>query len=171
MARPRKPTAVKIAEGNRGRRKLNPDAEPQPTPGGTRMPSGMPKPAQTLWRALTAELDRLNLLTVVDVTALEAACRAVAQARAADREIEKVQRKLASGKAAKEAYYHLSILNATSKKAWQQYKAFATEFGLTPASRTRLAAGDTGNSPTTPMSAKRLDPIEQAFCDLPRSVM
>ena len=156
----RKPTALKILEGNRGRRPILP--EPQPAKGVDKPPSGLPAVSKRIWKTLAAELDRLNLLTVVDAMALEGVCVAYAHAIAADREIERLQREIKSGTDEKRVkklsaeelvveyrtininYNRLSLQNAVSKKAWQQVKSFCTEFGLTPASRSRLAVGDTG---------------------------
>ena len=156
----RKPTVLKILEGNRGRRPILP--EPQPAKGVDAPPRGMPAVSRRIWKTLAAELDRLNLLTVVDAMALEGVCVAYAHAIAADREIERLQREIKSGTDEKRVkklsteelvaeyrtininYNRLSLQNAVSKKAWQQVKSFCTEFGLTPASRSRLAVGDTG---------------------------
>lgn len=165
--RPRKPTALKIAEGNRGRRKLNPDAEPQPVPGCGSMPSGLSDWGRKIWRSLTDELDRLGLLTVVDHAALCGAVVGADQAHSADATINALQKRIRSGKANQEHYYRLSIMNSVSKKGWQQYAKFGTEFGLTPASRSRLAAADGAGSLPAPTAPTKLDPIEQALCDLP----
>ena len=94
---------------------------------------------------MAPELDRLNLITMVDGSALEAACVAYAHAIMADRAIERLQDRIYhGGKDVNINYNRLSLQNAVSKKAWQQFKSFCTEFGLTPASRSRLAVGDTG---------------------------
>ena len=158
--RPPKPTNLKIMEGNRGRRPILP--EPQPAKGIGKPPSGLPATSKRIWKTLAAELDRLNLLTVVDALALEGVCVAYAHAIAADREIERLQREIKSATDEKRVkklsaeelvveyrtininYNRLSLQNAVSKKAWQQVKSFCGEFGLTPASRSRLAVGDTG---------------------------
>jgi P27 family predicted phage terminase small subunit len=137
--RPRKPTNLKIIEGNRGRRKLDPASEPQPVVGVPDMPSDMPERSQKLWLTLVPELDRLNLLTLVDSTALEGAVRAYAQAISADILIEKIQQKVSGPDAAHNDFYQLSIMMSASKKAWTQWKSFCTEFGLTPAARGRLS--------------------------------
>jgi len=158
--RPPKPTNLKIMEGNRGRRPILP--EPQPAKGVKAPPRGLPTVAKRIWKTLAAELDRLNLLTVVDAMALEGVCVAYAHAIAADREIERLQAAIKGAASEKRAekltpeelveeyrevninYNRLSLQNAVSKKAWQQVKSFCGEFGLTPASRSRLAVGDTG---------------------------
>lgn len=159
--RPRKPTALKILEGNRGKRKLDPKAEPQPTPGVPRMPAGLPSIAQRIWKQIVPELDRLNLLAIVDSTSLEAAVRGASQGIVADRAVDKAQAKIASGKAEQHDYYQLSILMAASRKAWTQWKSFATEFGLTPAARSRLQFSPGGS---TSVAESRMDPLERALC-------
>lgn len=163
MPTPRKPTAVKIAEGNRGRRKLDPDAEPQPTPSTGTMPKGLSAWGKRLWSELTTELDRLNLLTVVDHGALEAAILGADQGHESDRRVRLLLAKINRGRGEQEDYYRLSIMNSVSKKGWQQFKAFAVEFGLTPASRTRLTAEPAGVAPAA-TKGRKMDAIEAALC-------
>lgn len=164
--RPRKPTAVRIAEGKRGHRPIN-DAEPQPAPGCGPIPSGLSPWGKSLWMSLTDELDRLNLLTVVDHAALSAAVVGADQAHALDASINGLTKRIRSGKAEQQDYYRLSILSSASKKGWQQFAKFATEFGLTPASRSRIAVDPTGGPGPVKQTATKLDPVEQALCDLP----
>lgn len=170
MGRPRKPTNVKIHEGNRGRRNLNPDAEPQPALSvPARVPSGLSTWARTVWTNVVEELDRLSLLTIVDHAAFEAAIRGADQAHGADQRIRLLLEKINRGKGEQEDYYRLSIMNSVSKKGWQQYKAFCTEFGMTPASRTRLATDPMipATTSSSSRSKSKMDPIEAALCGLP----
>jgi P27 family predicted phage terminase small subunit len=160
--RPPKPTHLKILEGNRGHRQLDPNAEPQPAKGIMEPPAGLPPEALGVWETIVPELDRLGLVTMVDEAAIEAACRGVATARSADLAIDRIMaeinRKVAEcGTAPQADLYNLAMLNAVSKKGWQQYKSFATEFGLTPASRTKLVVpgGKSGVS-------RQLDAVEKA---------
>ncbi len=135
-------------EGMRGHRPLNRD--PDPPKGAPKMPPGMPDRAKTLWRRLTTELDALNLITVVDGAALEGICRAYDQAVEADQIIKRCQREIrkelnTKGPVTASGWYQrLGVQNAISKKAWSQFKVLSIEFGLTPASRTRLSVGETG---------------------------
>jgi len=158
MPTPRKPSKLKLLEGNRGRRPIS--SEPEPMPGAPPMPPGMPSAAQTLWKHLVPELEALGLLTLVDGGALEGACRAIAQGRAADKAIEKLQKRIGSGRSEEHDFYRLSILNAVSRKAWGQYRAFCIEFGLTPASRTRLAVEDLNSRAARPV---KVDYIERCL--------
>lgn len=161
--RPRKPTNLKILEGNRGHRTLDPESEPQPAKGLLKTPLGMSKEAKRIWRSIVPELDRLDLLTIVDSTSLEAACTGAAVAKSADREVSKIQRRIATSTAEQNDINKLVSLNAVSKRGWQQWKSFATEFGLTPASRSRINLGAVKPGQNSG-SGKRLDPIESALC-------
>jgi len=161
--RPRKPTGLKILEGNRGHRTLNPESEPQPAKGILRAPSGMTKEAKRIWRSIVPELDRLDLLTVVDATSLRGACMGAATAQAADTEIAAIQKRMAAKKAATDDYQKLAMLNNIAKRGWQQWKSFATEFGLTPASRSRINVEALSPSAKT-AKTKRSSPIEDALC-------
>jgi P27 family predicted phage terminase small subunit len=160
---PKKPTSLKILEGNRGHRPLDLEAEPQPLKG-LPEPEGLPADARRIWDEIVPELDRLNLLTMVDGVSLESACRGAANARAADAEVEKCMDKIRAGEANQETYYRLSMLNSVSKKGWQQWKTFATEFGLTPASRSRINLAALNPGDKAKGGAKRMDPIEAALC-------
>lgn len=168
--RPPKPTAVRIAEGMRGHRPLN-ENEPDPAPGLPDMPTGLSTWGRKLWTSTVEELDRLNLLTIVDGGAFEAAIIGADTAHESDRRIRLLLQKINRGKGEQEDYYRLSIMNSVSKKGWQQFKSFAVEFGMTPASRTRLTAADpapvAAHSPGKPKIA---DPVEAALCELPVQV-
>ena len=75
-----KPTELKKLEGNPGKRPLN-DEEPKPDPSMPPMPRGLVGEARKCWDALAPELNRLGLLTSIDVGALESYCRLYGHAR------------------------------------------------------------------------------------------
>lgn len=74
MARPTKPTALKVIEGNRGKRALS-NKEPEPdllndlTP-----PEWLSGPARTIWDREAPEQRKNRLLTVLDVAAFGRWC-------------------------------------------------------------------------------------------------
>lgn len=160
MGRPRKPTAVHIANGNPSRLRLDLNSEPQPAHGFGPMPEGLSEFGQNIWTVTTAELDRMNLITVVDHGALVAAVTGADQAYQADVQIRELMQLTGSGKAEHEDYSRLSVMNGVSKKAWTQWKSFCTEFGLTPASRTRLTTAGATNGKAY------VDPIEEALSEM-----
>ncbi len=155
MARPRKPTRLKVLEGNRGHRKLEPSKEPQPLRGAPECPAGLSSASQKLWASLVAELDRLGLISSVDGSSMEAAIRGYEQGVWADAQITKLQAEISAGDNSQPTMYRLSVLMSASKKGWQQWKVFSTEFGLAgPGSRSKLSVN----------SGPKIDPIESALC-------
>jgi hypothetical protein len=69
----RKPTAQKLAEGNRGRRPLN-LREPKALPGEPEMPSGMTEQARVVWPEVVAMLKANDVLFKTDGLAIAALC-------------------------------------------------------------------------------------------------
>lgn len=129
-----KPTHLKLLDGNRGKRSIN-KAEPKPTPVAPEPPAFLKKEALEEWNRLAPELGRLGLLTVVDGTALAAYCQAYRRWLQAERKINREGMVLK----AKSRYSQAHPAMAIAQKSLQLMKAFASEFGLTPASRTRIS--------------------------------
>lgn len=112
------------------------------------MPANLTAGARRMWKQLVPELDRLGLLTQVDAGALEGACTAYGRAVAADKIIAKEGLTVAIFETVEESEgktrpvlveYRKRLEIAISFEAWKQFKAFCTEFGLTPASRSRIS--------------------------------
>lgn len=136
--RPPKPTVLKIIEGNRGKRKLN-DREPMPARGVPECPAWLDAEARAKWAALTPELDRLGLLTVVDGDALAGYCQAWAEFREATERLRKEGR-YQSTPAGKRV--HPACVR--QQTALTMMAKFGAVFGLSPADRTRLAVDKSG---------------------------
>ena len=133
------PTHLKIVQGNRGRRPLN-GAEPTPTRARPRAPKHLSNRARRAWHVLAERLDRMGVLSEVDGIALEALCEAYADYLEARQVI-----------AAHGAYYTTTNSTggtmqrappavAVAKNADARVRAWLCEFGLTPSSRSRVAA-------------------------------
>jgi P27 family predicted phage terminase small subunit len=141
--RPAKPTAIKLLEGNPGQRRIKP--EPQPTRGIPPCPAWLDPEAKREWRRVTPELDRLGVLTVVDRAALAAYCQAASR-------VMQAERALTDGGLTVEVYKEgldgemrlAGIITrpevAIALKYYGVMKSYLVDFGLTPASRTKLAA-------------------------------
>ena len=71
----RKPTQLKIIQGNPGHQKLN-KAEPHPAPVAPSRPEWLSPEAKREWSRIVPELERLGLLTIVDRGALTGYCQA-----------------------------------------------------------------------------------------------
>lgn len=59
--RPRKATILKLLEGNRGKRRLDPESEPQPAPGDPDMPEELGEVARGKWRELCPILAHMGI--------------------------------------------------------------------------------------------------------------
>lgn len=156
MGRPPKPTRLKVAAGNPGKRPLNP-AEPRPAVAVPSCPDWLSPLAEAEWRRITPELHRLGLVSVIDRAALAAYCQAVAEVEEATRALDAEGRVCVwpvfdkqGVKVGERLKAHPCV--AMQRSAAQLVKQFLVEFGLSPASRTRVSAaapggggGDKGN--------------------------
>jgi P27 family predicted phage terminase small subunit len=131
-----KPTAAKKLAGNPGKRALN-ENEPQPriTPDIT-APAHLDADARVKWDELVAELYPAGLLTTIDVDALTFYCVLYARWKKAERIVKDKGEviKTVNGNIIQNPY--LSIAN----RALGQMAKLGAEFGMTPSSRTRIAA-------------------------------
>jgi P27 family predicted phage terminase small subunit len=144
---PPKPTALKTLAGNPGHRPLN-HAEPQPT-GVPKCPPHLDKDAKKEWKRISKELIALGLLTEVDRAALAAYCSAWSRWVAAEEHIAKLGLvvKAPSGYPINNPY--VGIANV----AMDQMRRFLIEFGLTPASRSRIHIDQKQKSDVDPFTA------------------
>ncbi len=137
-----KPTAVKIAEGNRGHRKIEGDdfVPDQVMP---ETPRGMSRGALREWRRMGKILFAKGVLTQVDGMAFKAYCEHAAQSEIAFIKFNErgaVVDVFAMDKKGNQVFLH-SEVNPWYKVFLEEQKAmkaFLIEFGLTPASRSRL---------------------------------
>ena len=137
-----KPTALKILEGNPGRRPLNLN-EPKPIPIAPECPDWLFDDAKKEWKRLAPELERLGLLKIIDKMAFVGLCQSYAIYKKASEFIKKngttyrIPRTDKSGKVTS-VYIAPFPEVAVANQSLKQIRAFATEFGLTPSSRGRI---------------------------------
>lgn len=129
-----KPSALKRAQGNPGKRRLN-KAEPKPRVTRARADA---LPAASGVAAVEAELLRLGILTDVDRPAYNLMLAHLAIAQESRRRImlDGLTVKDETGQQRKHPL--LQVLRDNSAA----FRSYAAEFGMTPSSRTRLAAPD-----------------------------
>lgn len=128
------PTHLKIIKGNPGKRPLNKN-EPQFTREIPECPDHLDAVAREEWERITQELYRLNLLTTVDRAALAAYCQAWSRWTEAELNLRKTGMVVKT----KDGYPLLNPYLSVINKTLLQMRAFLTEFGLTPASRSRIS--------------------------------
>lgn len=134
-----KPTALKLVTGNPGKRRL-PKREPKPRGGAPTCPAWLGTAAKIEWRRVAKELAALGILSRIDRAALAAYCQCYAHWRAAELAIRAngVTVVIRSDKGEVKSITAAPEV-AIAGKMMDRMRAFASEFGMTPSSRTRVA--------------------------------
>ena len=132
-----KPTAVKVLEGNPGKRQLNP-FEPQPGKGAPQCPEWLNEEAKKEWNRLAKNLENLGTLTELDMAAFAGYCQAYARWKEAEEFIEKHGTIVKTPSGYWQQVPQVSIAQSNLKIMLK----FCSEFGLTPSSRSRIIAGE-----------------------------
>src|SRR5437868_12793938 len=129
-----KPTAIKKAEGNPGKRKLNTE-DPQPLPGVPECPDHLDAVARKEWGRLSPILMGMKVLTEADYIALGNLCQAYSTLIDAQKHLNKggILFKTPSG------YIQQNPLLGIIRAQTNIVNGLLREFGLTPSSRTRIA--------------------------------
>jgi P27 family predicted phage terminase small subunit len=146
---PAVPTKLRILRGNPSKRPIRPEPEPAvpikiPDP-----PEFLNEPAREEWTRISDELYRIGLLTVADTKPLAAYCQAYG--RWVDAEMT-LKRMAALDPVSKGLMVKGSLGNPVQNpivkvadRAARDMVRYASEFGLTPAARARIAAGPGGS--------------------------
>lgn len=135
-----KPTAVKVLEGNPGKRKLN-KAEIEPVKGVIPdCPDWLEDEAKEEWDRICKNLYELGLLTDLDVQAFASYCQAYARWREAEEFITQHGSIVKTKTGYWQQVPQVSIAHQNQKIMMQA----AAEFGLTPSARARIVAGKEG---------------------------
>ncbi|MBX9877620.1 MAG: phage terminase small subunit P27 family [Candidatus Obscuribacterales bacterium] len=128
-----KPTALKEAEGNPGKRPLN-KREPKPDLALPKCPDFLSDLAKKEWDRVVGQLFRNRLMTDLDAMNLAGMCQALKRAVAADKILEKSGYTMTTMQGNEIQRPEVSI----SRNSWAEYRKFAVEFGMSPASRSRI---------------------------------
>lgn len=128
-----KPTVIRRMEGNRSRRPYN-ENEPQPRVAQPKCPEHLDEDARKEWRRLVRILMRIRVLTEADGIALGNLCQAYSTMIRAQKKLNEsgLMMKTPSG------YVQQSPLIGIINSSMHTITALVREFGLTPASRTRI---------------------------------
>lgn len=141
--RPPKPTALKILEGNPGKRPLN-ENEPIPPKASLKCPAWLLPEAKKEWKRLAPALESMGVLTSADITAFEGYCQAYARWKEAEEFITQHGSifKTPSGYVQQVPQVSIAMQNL------KIMQSFCSEFGLTPASRSRIIANSNAEGKT-----------------------
>ncbi|SFN23137.1 phage terminase small subunit P27 family [Nitrosomonas communis] len=132
--RNRKPTHLKIVEGNKGKRAIN-GQEPDPdylndlTP-----PEFLTDSAKVVWEEIAQNLRDARVLTVLDIPMLQMVCESVATYRNAVKKCEERHAKGSIGESSSIGYWEM-----IKSMSFKQAMAAMQQFGMSPAARTRIA--------------------------------
>lgn len=126
---------MRVLEGNPARRPL-PQNEPMPEPDVPRCPSHLPQAGKTEWRRVVKELAKIGLLSQIDRGMLAAYCAHYARWVQAEKHLQRDEVQLVVRTAT--GTYQRNPWVTVANDAMQGMKSFATEFGMSPAARTRI---------------------------------
>lgn len=132
-----KPTAIKILEGNPGKRKLN-ENEPKPLKKAPPCPKWLEPEAKKEWRRLAKALEAMGVLTEADMAAFAGYCQSYARWKEAEERITDRGLVIRTPSGYPQQVPYISIAQQYLKLMQQ----FAEQFGLTPAARSRIIAGN-----------------------------
>ena len=135
MRKGRKPTPrnLKLVRGNPGKRALN-EAEPQPEVEVPEPPDFLGEVARKHFMVTARQLTELRVMTKIDADALALYAQSFATWRAAVLEMADTGPVMETKAGNLIQHPHFSVAN----RAYEQMRQMLSEFGLTPASRTRI---------------------------------
>jgi len=143
-----KPTALKVLEGNPGKRPLNKN-EPQPEKKAPRCPSWLEPEAKKEWKRMAKTLETIGVLTQVDKAAFAGYCQAYARWKEAEEFLSKHGTSFKTPSGYIQQVPQVSIAQTYLKVM----KDFCSEFGLTPAARTRIQVDSAVGQEDDPMES------------------
>ena len=128
------PTALRLVQGNPGKRPLN-MAEPKPAHSMPTCPAHLSPTAKAEWKRLGREMHRLGIISQLDRAALAAYCQAYGRWTEAERKLKETPTliKLPSG------YIQPSPWLAIANKQLELMHRYLSDLGLSPVSRSRVS--------------------------------
>lgn len=135
------PSAIHALNGFPGKRKPNPN-EPKPAAKAPPCPAHIQGEARKEWRRVVRELSALGIISNLDRAALTAYVTAWQRMIEAEEQLRKHGPIVKSPSGFPIQNPYLAVAN----KAMEQVIRISAEFGLTPSSRTRVAAAPTASA-------------------------
>lgn len=142
------PTALKVLEGNPGKRPLN-SREPKPEKKAPTCPAWLEPEAKKEWKRLAKGMEKLGILTEMDRAAFAAYCQSYARWKEAEQHINEDGSLMTTPNGYQQQSAWVSIANNAMKSMSQ----FASQFGLNPSARSRIIAGNEDRSTVDEMEA------------------
>lgn len=136
VGRPPKPTHMKLLEGNPGKRAL-PAKEPKPPRKIPTCPRHLDKPARAEWRRITKLLDSLGMISELDRATLAVYCQTWSDLMQLEEYLKTIPVSKRVFRTAAGYYQQIPQVGMVNKLR-SELRAYITEFGLSPAARTRI---------------------------------
>jgi P27 family predicted phage terminase small subunit len=140
-----KPTALKLLEGNPGKRKLNTN-EPKPKLVAPKCPGHLDEVAKKEWKRLVPVLLHMRVLSEADQIQLALLCQTYSRMIEAQEALSKSSLLIKTGS----GYVQQSPLIGIISTCTQQLVTLCREFGLSPAARTKITADQQQATSTRP---------------------
>ncbi|MGK4186766.1 P27 family phage terminase small subunit [Rothia koreensis] len=133
-----KPRALKVVEGNPGRRPLEPEVNFDR--GVPIKPEDLSEDAAWLWDLVISQMSTVGLLKPLDAASLEAVCETFARWR------EAVRYRRERGFLGKNSQGVVAApWVGVEERASREFRAWCAEYGLTPAAEKHLSGDDEGD--------------------------
>lgn len=141
------PTHLKLLRGNPGKERLRAEPEPRAAPDVPPPPSFLEGYAREEWLRIAPELYRLRCLTIVDLNTLAAYCQSYFEWRNALDTMVKMRAvdpatAAIMVKAPRTGTPMLNPVQLAADRAAASMVRYASEFGCSPAARSRIAAAE-----------------------------
>ena len=145
-----KPTALRVLEGNKGKRGYS-QFEPAPPPDMPTCPEYLNTYARQEWERVAETLYAIGTLALIDQTMLAAYCIAYSRWRHAEEDLERMAQGDNSTHAAiirtKQGNLIQNPMVGVANTARREMQRLAAEFGLSPSARTQIEANPLLNDP------------------------
>ncbi|MCW8884152.1 MAG: phage terminase small subunit P27 family [Motiliproteus sp.] len=136
-----KPTALKVLQGNAGKRAI-PKNEPKPKAEKPRTPAHLSPKAKYAFKGLSELLLEMGVLTIADSKSLELLCDAYSEWRDLRDLVNKHGFTYETTNQAGETMIKARPEVAMASDAFKRIRGMINEFGLSPASRTKVQTNE-----------------------------
>lgn len=140
MARPRKPSHLKVVAGTARKDRMN-DAEPEAPKGAPDAPLWLSSRATEIFAGLCATIDGMGYLSTADQSVIAMAASRLEEVEIATARVEDEGRTYDTSNAAGERMIRPNPMVAQRSEAMRHAHALLSELGLTPAARSKVSAG------------------------------
>ncbi len=144
MARPRKPSHLKVVSGTAQKCRMNPD-EPEAPKGAPDAPLWLSDRAAEIFLSLCATIDGMGYLSTADQHVIAQAASRLEEVEIATAMVEDGGRTYETSNQYGEKMIRPNPMVAQRSEAMRHAHALLSELGLTPAARSKVSAGKKGD--------------------------